>query len=371
MTAPDMAAGAAAPQRQRTVPVNFSGRNMEYLKLWLVNLLLSIITLGIYSAWAKVRNNQYLYGHTQIEGHRFHYLAKPMQILRGRIIAVIFFVMFTFLSNLNPAFGGLMMLLLLILMPWLIVQGLKFTLRNSAYRGVRFSFEGSYLGVLAYMMLMPVIGVITLGLAMPWVAQQMQKYLYENATYGGRHFSLPTSAGEYYKATLLCIGIVFFAIVAAIIAVSALGLTAILAAGSDPEAMSSSIGEYGIVLFIAAYIAVIALYMFLIYLVSAVYQGMIRNHIFNCLNTDGIFKTHSDIRLLPFTGMMLSNALIILFTLGLGYPITRIRKQRFLAAATSVTLEPAIDHLVNTVEATHSAFGEEAAGLFDLDLSLT
>ena len=44
---------------------------------------------------------------------------------------------------------------------------------------------------------------------------------------------------------------------------------------------------------------------------------------------------------------------------------------RYLAQATQVAVMPQADRLVNTVADEHSAFGEEAAGFFDTDLSLT
>ena len=44
---------------QITNPVQFNGRGGEFFGIWIVNILLSIITLGIYSAWAKVRTKRY------------------------------------------------------------------------------------------------------------------------------------------------------------------------------------------------------------------------------------------------------------------------------------------------------------------------
>ena len=84
---------------ERTDFINFTGKSGEYFKLWFVNMFLSIITLGIYSAWAKVRDTQYLYGHTQVDGQSFRFLASPMQILKGRIIAVIVFVLYMVLLH--------------------------------------------------------------------------------------------------------------------------------------------------------------------------------------------------------------------------------------------------------------------------------
>ena len=56
-----------APDNTET-PFQFTGTGGEYFKIWIVNILLSIVTLGIYSAWAKVRRKQYFYGNTRVAG---------------------------------------------------------------------------------------------------------------------------------------------------------------------------------------------------------------------------------------------------------------------------------------------------------------
>ena len=52
---------AIASGETRELPFEFRGDGAEYFKIWIVNILLTIVTLGIYSAWAKVRNNRYFY----------------------------------------------------------------------------------------------------------------------------------------------------------------------------------------------------------------------------------------------------------------------------------------------------------------------
>jgi len=69
--------------------IQFSGLAQEYFSIWIVNLFFTVVTLGIYSAWAKVRNKRYFYGHTRVHKHNFEYLATPTQILKGRIIAFV------------------------------------------------------------------------------------------------------------------------------------------------------------------------------------------------------------------------------------------------------------------------------------------
>ena len=76
------ARGVAAERahlRSNELPFAFNGSGKEYFGIWIVNILLSIITIGIYSAWAKVRNKRYFNGHTELDGHRFDYHASPIR----------------------------------------------------------------------------------------------------------------------------------------------------------------------------------------------------------------------------------------------------------------------------------------------------
>src|SRR5688500_4641132 len=69
--------------------IEFTGRAGEFFGIWFVNLVLSVLTLGIYSAWAKVRTERYFYGNTRLGGAPFEYLAQPIAILKGRLIAYV------------------------------------------------------------------------------------------------------------------------------------------------------------------------------------------------------------------------------------------------------------------------------------------
>jgi uncharacterized membrane protein YjgN (DUF898 family) len=66
-----------------TVPLttyrfDFTGRSGEYFRIWVVSLFLSVVTLGIYSAWGKVRKKRYLYSHTELDGTGFEFRATPL-----------------------------------------------------------------------------------------------------------------------------------------------------------------------------------------------------------------------------------------------------------------------------------------------------
>ena len=339
---------------RRTVPIVFTGKKAEFFKIWLVNALLSIITLGIYSAWAKVRNTQYLYGHTQIDGHRLSFLAKPMQILIGRIIAAVVFALYVLISGFVPLISTV---LLLLASPWLMNQAIRFSMRNTAYRNVRFGFHGTYGQAFGHFILLPLVAAFSGFLAAPWVFKRIQQYIYQNISFGGKPFQLPTSTAYYYKAALAVIGVgavlalFFFAVSSAV----------------DLEYQLHS----GALNVLAILPVIMVSYLVGLSLIGAVFYSMLFNHILQHLHIEETVAFEADLSAVSYTWLSLSNSLLLIVTLGLAYPITQIRKNALLAQATRVQIYPAVDQLVNTIQDDEGAFGEEAAGVFDVDLSLT
>ena len=55
--------------------IEFKGKAMEYFGIWLANILLTVVTIGIFSAWAKVRRLKYFYNNTNILENSFLYHA--------------------------------------------------------------------------------------------------------------------------------------------------------------------------------------------------------------------------------------------------------------------------------------------------------
>ena len=93
---------AAAPT---DYPVRFLGTGSEYFRIWIVNLLLTIVTLGIYSAWAKVRRLKYMYRNTQIADSSFDYHGSPIAILKGRLMALVLLIAYNFSFQLSLIAG--------------------------------------------------------------------------------------------------------------------------------------------------------------------------------------------------------------------------------------------------------------------------
>ena len=189
LPSPGLAESGAVPGAP-TAPaaLTFSGNASEYFKIWIVNLLLTVATLGIYAAWAKVRTKRYFYANTRVLGHAFEYLADPVRILIGNIIVVALLFALNFSSMVSMVAYGVILAMILIATPWFVVRALLFNARNSAWRGLRFHFNGQYGEAFKIFVLLPLLTAVSLGLAYPWVARQQREWVVNRHAYGQTGF---------------------------------------------------------------------------------------------------------------------------------------------------------------------------------------
>jgi len=344
-----------AANNARSGRIKFSGQGGEFFGIWIVNVLLSIITLGIYSAWAKVRTHQYFYGHTKVDGHAFRYLATPLQILKGRLLAILVFMVVSVLSNLYPLFAVIAAIALLFVMPWLLISGLRFNLRMTSYRNIRFGFKGNYGEAMMYFMVLPFLSIFTFYLALPYAMKKLDQFIFSNVTYGGKSFVVNTETGTYYRAVLMAILVT--------LGLAAIGFMVFYAVSPLIEGNIKTNPMLMLPLF-AAYFVVFTL-------AGAVYQAIVRNHLFNSTELPELASFKSDVPTSKLFMVSLTNLLAIVCTFGLAYPWTTVRMSQLLAEHTEVTVQPALDLMRDQLAAESSAFAEDIAGLYDADFSLT
>lgn len=355
---PPQSAEASSPEK---VNFDFFGKTGEFFGIWIVNVLLSIVTLGIYSAWAKVRTYQYFYGNTEIDGHRFTYLATPIQILKGRIIAVVLFVLYSVVSSVSPAAGGIFMLLLIVATPFLICASLRFNLRMTSYRNVRFNFTGGYWQALVNFILLPILSVFTLYLLLPWVLKRIDQFLLENSQYGDKQFQPELSTGHYYKTAILTVLLTIGLFLMFLVAMSMIMGVSMSLSGFEQASASSVLLPF---FMFAMYLAIIAI-------VSAYYQASIRNHVFDSTELEDVAEFKSSYDFLSLAWLQASNMMALIGSFGLAYPWTKIRKARYVVEHTEVYALPGKDSVIDHLTETSSSIGDEVANAFDIDVALT
>lgn len=347
------------------VNFNFHGNTSEFFGIWIVNVLLTIVTLGIYSAWAKVRTNQYFYGNTELDTHRFAYLAKPLDILKGRIIAVVLFGGYSFLSAAFPTIALGFALILMIISPWLICSSMRFNLRMTSYRNVRFNFTGKYLEALMYLLLLPIVGLLTFGLAFPFVLCKIDKFLLSNVQYGDKQLDAEIGAQQYY-ITFLVLMCVSGAIGMAVAMIGA------LIGGMFGLSMENLIAEEGTINASLSVMLIVGMGLYLLFItaMSAYYQATIRNYILNNTTLEDVAKFSSNYKTVSFMMLLFTNLLAVVFSFGLAYPWVKVRTTQYAVTHTGVYLTNNKDNISDLLGDQSTALGDEVANVFDVDVAL-
>ena len=176
-------------------PLRFTGRGTEYFGVWIVNLLLTIVTLGVYSAWAKVRRLQYFYRHTELAASSFDFHGSPVKILIGRAVALVMLVAYNYSARVRSPLTIVVILIIALAMPWLLRNSFRFRLFNTSWRGTRFHFRGSVAGSYRVFLLNGLLSVVTLyGLA-PFMHQRLKAYQHGNSWFGRTPIFLSCARG--------------------------------------------------------------------------------------------------------------------------------------------------------------------------------
>jgi uncharacterized membrane protein YjgN (DUF898 family) len=325
------------PQSVQQTPVQFNGTGMEYFRVWIVNIALSIVTLGIYSAWAKVRTQQYFYGNTQVLKQSFQYLATGGQIFRSRIIAVVIFFVYMLLSKLNPVLGIVLPILFLFALPWLMNSGLRFNARMSSWRNVRFDFNGSYGEAFMVTFVWPLLGMITFGILMPRAVQRSAQYIVTHHSYGDESFEFTATPGDY--------GRVIWGLMIAYLA-----LIIMLAVG---------VSMMNFVLIGIGYIG--------LFVVGFAIKPLLFNLYWSHVKLKGNGFSPS-MKVGQFAWIFISNSFAVAFTFGLLYPWSQVRMAKFTAESLIALDAHNIDQISAAAQTKTGALGEELGEVFDVDV---
>ncbi len=394
----------------------FTGKSLEFFGIWIVNIALTIITLGIYSAWAKVRTYQYFYGNTQLEGSAFQYLAKPEQILKGRIFASLLFGIYYLVNSYNGLWGLSAAVGIALLVPAIIVLSMSFRLRHTAYRGISFRFERNlkqaylFYGLPVLLFFTLVFSTLYFSLpselweysditqveaanaeitnaespgienpdmmlndefSPPWLLlalfpifimgypfwQYLKTiFLINNARYGTSPFSFGGGAKSFYLMYLKAIGVFSLAITIVSLAFSQLELFSFTKEASTTEDGTSFL--------------LMQLVFFILYLwIFAYLQTKRHNLIFNHVKIEEMsFKSTLSVSYMLY--LYVTNTLGIVCTLGLLVPWSMVRTARYRASQLRLLTNQSLEHFLANQQTQLNAMGEEFGEVFDIEVGI-
>jgi uncharacterized membrane protein YjgN (DUF898 family) len=337
--------------------LEFTGDWTEYFKIWIVNVLLTVVTLGIYAAWAKVRKRRYFYANTKVFGHTFEYLANPVKIFYGNMIVVGVFAIYALVGAISPLFQVPIMLLFAIAAPWFIVRAFAFNARNTAWRGLRFNFTGTYGESAQVFLLWPLLVVFTFGLIIPFIAKKQKAFTIDRHAFGTTAFSFTGKTAGFYR--IYGISLLFF--IPVLIAYIGIIANAIVSARNGAPAPGSNVaamGMLGLLLVFGLPLAIAGSFYF-------------RSRMFNYLwsNTSLAGNTFAaSMRARDLFGIHFVNSIVTFFTLGLLHPWAAVRIVKYQLDSLEIVPGGNVDTFVAAAQPPVTALGEAASDFFDFDL---
>jgi uncharacterized membrane protein YjgN (DUF898 family) len=346
-----------SPAEAEPLPFAFDGDGREYFRIWIVNLLLSVISLGVYSAWAKVRRLQYFYRNTRVGGFGFDYHANPIAILKGRVIAVLALGLYVGSGLFGPwaTLGSIGVLALFT--PWALARSFRFRLHNSSYRGIRFRFSGSVQSAYAVFLGWPLLAIASLFTLAPLAQHRAKRYQYANAALGRTPFTFDAPVGEFYVAAVAAAATTFVILVAGFLAIMVVAALGGAAAGLPGHTEPPPFPR----------LAFLLVYVFGVVAGHAIATARIQNAVWQHTRL-GAHRFWCGLSAGRLVGILLSNLALTIVTLGLYRPFAQVRLARYLAESMTMTPVGSLDDFAAAGDAIVSAAGEEAADLFDFDV---
>lgn len=337
----------------------FTGSALEYFSVWIVNVALTIITLGLYSPWAKVRRERYLTSHTELAGVQFEYTAEAWKIFKGRVLLITALIVIA-VARAIPAIWILIVFPLFALgWPWVLASALRFRARYTSYRNLSFHFAGAAGGAFTQCVLPKVVAVMTLWLLAPWAQLSSKRYAVNNLQYGVTSFRTPITFGQVYQ--VYAVASILF-VVGVLLTLCGVGIVGISSA-------ALKFGELSLLhlprLVIAGTLAGVGLG------VLACAPGYIRLGVARRV-WDGATIGSCVISWKPsmkrYLFIALTNMLLRSVTLGLASPWCVVRVRRFLLDNLAVVGPRNLDDFVGQRRAEIRSVGEQAADMYDLDV---
>lgn len=374
----------------------FTGSGSEYFRIWIVNLLLMVITLGLYFPWARVRQLRYFSSNTVVAGYPLSFDAQPRRMLRGFLLVAALAVAYTVAGQSSGFAGGIAGLILAAIWPALFRASLQFRLAHTRWRDQPLAFTGSlkdaYLVLLVPLAALVGLGLLTLllgtllglifgpqgklltmvatGLAafalLPYAWWRLKRYQHGHYALGPVQTmfkaSLSAVIGVFAKTGLLAL--VGLALVAGLV-------WAFLGTTDQGLNRTSAQAEWLNMLSRAAVLLLVS-GLLLQLIVSAYYTSRMHNLLWTKTGNH-LLRFRGHLHFWPLLRLYAMNSVLLLVTLGLYWPFAAITVARIKLHAIELVTRQRSDQLLAQAVASRpqgTATGDLANDLIGIDVGL-
>lgn len=308
--------------------ISFTGNGSSLFSIYIVNAILTVITLGLYYPWAKAATLRYLYQETELEGSRFTFHGTGKEMFLGFIKAVgIFVALYALLiwatltkdQTILYTAVGVFYAGILILIPIAVHGSMKYRMSRSSWRGIHFGYRGELKELLKQFVTGFFLTVITIGIYSAWFTINIRKYIIENIRFGNIRFNYTGNGLDYFLIILK-----------------------------------------------GYFLTILTLGIYLFWFAKDLFNYYVENI---QIEQDGrIIEIESTVSGSGYFKLIIGNLLIIIFSLGLATPWATVRTLRFVYSNILINGELDLDSVNQTEKEYNDATGEDVADMMDLGM---
>ncbi|MGM9482710.1 YjgN family protein [Roseateles sp. NT4] len=393
MPEPDAAPAAAAeasPPVPRVLEIRFTGSGSEYFRIWSVNLLLILVTLGLYLPFAKARRIRYFYANTLVDGQALSFHGDPWKMFRGFLLLVLLMAVYSAAGHLSGTAAFVAFLILCAVWPALWRASLQFRLGNTSWRGLRMRFDGSlrdaylacapsYLPAICLVggatsldpealkaaegftpgMAIYSIGAMCMTLFAPWSLTLFKRYQHNGYRIAGQHSRIKLSVAKLYLLSLKTMGVGFLPLLLGGVVVVCIGAAGVLGGGQKTLLAGVLVG-----------VGIGLMYLLMFVVVLPYGAARMQNLAWNGTRSEALaFRSRLKFRAL--FGLTLKNWLLTALTLSLYRPFAAVSTARLRLEAVSIGCDEDPADWVASAHAGHAdATGDIAGDFFGIDMGL-
>jgi uncharacterized membrane protein YjgN (DUF898 family) len=304
--------------------LDFKGKGEDFFGIVIVNWLLTIITLGIYYPWAKAKTLQFIFGKSTLNNDPFTFHGTGKEMFRGFVKAIALFIALMAILGvfmyLKVPFIGLLIFYLGIIavLPLAIHGSYRYRMSRTSWRGIRFGYRGDRKEFVTLFFKWIFFTIISLGIYGSWFKINLRNYVLSNVRFGDAELNYDGDGGDYFILNLK-----------------------------------------------GYFLSIFTLGIYSFWWQKDIFEYYINN-----------LSLHKDNKRIEFTntatggdflGLLLTNFLLIIFTLGLGYAWVATRTIKFIMDHIELDGNIDLDSLQQTEENFKDATGDDISDFLDID----
>ncbi|TAF60863.1 MAG: DUF898 family protein [Cytophagales bacterium] len=293
-----------------------------------LNILLTIVTLGLYWPWAKASIMRYQIGTLELGGSRFVFHGTGKEMFKGFLMAALAFILLnsihitgTILHNDTLIAVGYFVLYagILSLLPVIIHGSLRYRLSRTTWRGIRLGYKGDLKQLYGIFIPGALLSLVTLGLYSPFLFVATKRYIYQHIRFGHLEFEYDGVGSEVFMMRLKNLLLILF-----------------------------TFGWYGF---------------------AAMRDELNYDYGHTILKQDGkVLRFHAKFKATELFTLGITSYFLSAFTLGLAFPWIWVNYMKYTLSSIVLQEPLLLDRVVQSQQIDRDASGDMMGDLLDLDI---